>query len=722
MSEYNMSHTGEQLDDAIQAVLDRTVTLDGTTLKVNENREIYVDVTDTIEEDNDLPVSSAAVAAAIEGLDKISFDDSFTVTTSEDNKTKNVSVKTADSINDGNLLPPTSQAVASALKDLDIDKDSCFVTETVYPLSSKENYTGVEVQVFDNGELDNNFVFKKIADNVYTPAEFEGARWLHKGSHERTFLVGGALSENGSWSDSYDIIYVIASADVGKNFHFYDIGDVVFSEAGTYVLNRPDEYDELYIPGTYKREVKAHDFDMIVECDMSGETYEVTSINKQYEAIAEALKLKKDVRLIMNIPIDDENTLTFLGSVEAYSLSDGVIQFGATANIATGLSNDIEQLHHFQIILNENDTFESNISVVGGESGDSEFYITTEVPQLSSLIDIGVYGSGESGQYYHKVVDNVYTQEQLTGKRLYVRDAEGTYLVDTYVQVQDYDVGKKSFRINNALLWVIASEDVNKELFDAEDRVCIFPEPGTYVHQQHDTVLTCEISGEYRKPAISNDFPLRVNAYSDWGQFPNISQIDCSYGVIKYALQEQRPVVMTLHYDWGDTYGTIVLNTLGQAKRGDPIVFTAVLNEWYVRGSEDKTVSALLKVTIDQNDVVTSELVSGDTDGRSIHYYSSSDVHDTDTTILYSKSLFPYSTFETINSNDLCINRIGEMFVVRPFVLEGDTKLIELKRLYQIKGDPFTYEDFTEEQLESLKSEIVADVLKQIPVAEGVEF
>lgn len=44
---------------------------------------------------------------------------------------------------------------------------------------------------------------------------------------------------------------------------------------------------------------------------------------------------------------------------------------------------------------------------------------------------------------------------------------------------------------------------------------------------------------------------------------------------------------------------------------------------------------------------------------------------------------------------------------VAPGYLKGD------------KGDPFTYDDFTEEQLAELKGEIVQDVLDALPVYGG---
>ena len=551
MSEYNMSHTGEQLDDAIQAVLDRTVTLDGTTLKVNEqNKQIYVDVADTVEEGNDLPVSSNAVATAIEGLDKITFDDSFTVTTSEDNKTKNVSVKTTDSIDEENLLPPTSQAVASALKDLNMD--SRFVIEPVYPLSVAASRIGVVV------ETTGAFKYVKIVDNEYSKEDIAG-QYLHNvGTGAKVKIALSDLidiSENGSFMHFNTSFVVVNQKDVDKDLEVVDRGLASFPEPGTYIWDPglSTFVWRLDIAGTYKREVEVHDFDVIVEGEIDLETFNVVSLNKSYGEIAEALRLKKDVRLILNVPLGEDKSISVLGNVETSSLGDGLIQFGVITDIATELSDNNEQVHHFRITLYQNDSVETDIKLLSGD------------------------GSGSGN------------------------------VISPIVEITEIDNGHRV--------------SIGTESFD-------------------------------------------------------------------------------------------VLN-------GD--------------------------------------------DGRSIHYYANSVVHGTDTfAIPYFESNFPYSTFETINSNDLCINRIGEIgVVVRTIVADSEAsavKLIELKRLYQIKGDPFTYEDFTPEQLEALKgkaftyedftpeqlealkvkgdkpqvyvdyftdkdkAEMVTAVINALPTAEGVEF
>lgn len=53
-----------------------------------------------------------------------------------------------------------------------------------------------------------------------------------------------------------------------------------------------------------------------------------------------------------------------------------------------------------------------------------------------------------------------------------------------------------------------------------------------------------------------------------------------------------------------------------------------------------------------------------------------------------------------------------------PFTYEDFTEE-QLAELKGDKGDPFTYDDFTEEQLSELKGEIVQDVLDELPVYGG---
>lgn len=140
-----------------------------------------------------------------------------------------------------------------------------------------------------------------------------------------------------------------------------------------------------------KDEAVAYDSDMIVECELNDEL-EVVSIGQNYNTIANALSLNKNVRLLLKVMIDGAIALSAIGKVEVFSLPDNFVMFGATAVIATAYSEDIEQVHHFRITLShdsdtDTDVIESDIRVLSGESnndsgGQSAVSPTVEVTQI----------------------------------------------------------------------------------------------------------------------------------------------------------------------------------------------------------------------------------------------------------------------------------------------------------------------------------------------------
>lgn len=64
---------------------------------------------------------------------------------------------------------------------------------------------------------------------------------------------------------------------------------------------------------------------------------------------------------------------------------------------------------------------------------------------------------------------------------------------------------------------------------------------------------------------------------------------------------------------------------------------------------------------------------------------------------------------------------VGEAPTVEKSVEDGVVKLT-FGLVPGDKGDPFTYEDFTEEQLAALKNDICESVLETFPVAEEASF
>lgn len=252
------------------------------------------------------------------------------------------------------------------------------VTEPVYPLSSKVNYTGVEVPCYEDGVLVDDVTFTKVADNVYEPSELNGKRWnFRDSSGEIAFRK--YISENGSFETNNSLGVVVVAEDVGRQLLIGDF-DSTFPEPGTYLI----QDTEFFVTGTYKREVKDYDFDVIVEGDFNPATFEVVSIKQNYAEVAEALRLKKDVRLLLNIPLGEDTVMTALGTVETFRPSPGMIEFGVV--IDTTLSQDDgEQVYHFRITLWEDDSVSTERKVLSSDSSGGEAVSpTVEVTQIDN--------------------------------------------------------------------------------------------------------------------------------------------------------------------------------------------------------------------------------------------------------------------------------------------------------------------------------------------------
>lgn len=314
MSEYNMSHTGQELDEAIRKV-----------------KEGYV-----------LPTEEININSNVSNMDITN------------GKTLNVNV------------PNASPA---------------FVTEAVYPLSSETNYTGVEVPFADG-----DYFFRKVADTVYQISDFVGTKqvWYENGVViEEIFIQESEMfsfTDNGSWSVGEGNIIIIQPADVGQPILVPDAGYLVFPEAGTYVWmaknNDSDYYEELYIAGTYKREVEPQDFDLLVYGDIDLETLQVMYIKDKdwntvdFAEIEEAVGSRKNVRLLLYCEIGSSTDIFYAyGSIEKFYSNLGIIEFGTTVNVDRG-NGDGEQSYYLRTTLKRDNSLSTEITPIGGQDAD----------------------------------------------------------------------------------------------------------------------------------------------------------------------------------------------------------------------------------------------------------------------------------------------------------------------------------------------------------------
>ena len=137
------------------------------------------------------------------------------------------------------------------------------------------------------------------------------------------------------------------------------------------LVAKDEWYATLNIAGTYKREVEAHDFDVIVEGALNPLNLSVESFNKNYAEIAETLNLKKDVRLLLSVPMGEDNVMTVLGTVETFRPNEGFIEFGVMLDTTLN-QNDGEQVYHFRITLWEDESVSTIYKVLSGDSSGSE--------------------------------------------------------------------------------------------------------------------------------------------------------------------------------------------------------------------------------------------------------------------------------------------------------------------------------------------------------------
>ena len=258
------------------------------------------------------------------------------------------------------------------------------VTETVYPLSSKENYTGVEA--ISSTALDS---FRKVADNLYTKQELQSKKIIEYNADgtlysETVISDFYDKSDNGTFLTNASNCWVVMPEDVGKSFSWGEDETFIFPEAGTYLWYKPlhGAYSELSITGTYKREVASNDFDVIVEGALNPLNLSVDSLNKRYFAIAEALRLKKDVRMLLSVPMGEDNVMTVLGTVETFRPNEGFIEFGVMLDTTLN-QDDGEQVYHFRITLWEDESVSTERKMLsGGGSGGEAVSPTVEVTQI----------------------------------------------------------------------------------------------------------------------------------------------------------------------------------------------------------------------------------------------------------------------------------------------------------------------------------------------------
>ena len=265
------------------------------------------------------------------------------------------------------------------------------VTEPVYPLSSSENYTGVE-------GIHNvpDFHCIKVSDIVYTQTELTGKRLelcnlegvVHSEYSLLTFdtIGNGSLKVKDSGAPE---CFVIAEEDVNKTFTFYTYYNgttnqkIIFPESGTYIFQTPNNIRKIYIPGTYKREVEAQDFDVLVEGEWDISDLSVTSLNRNYVEIAEALKLKKDVRLLLNVRLGEDDVMPVLGTVESFRPATGQIDFGVI--IDTNLDGD-PKVYHVKVSLTDNGDISTDLKVLSEQNnaggGADAVSPTVEIKQI----------------------------------------------------------------------------------------------------------------------------------------------------------------------------------------------------------------------------------------------------------------------------------------------------------------------------------------------------
>ena len=257
------------------------------------------------------------------------------------------------------------------------------VTEPVYPLSSKVDYSGVEV--VSPWDLS----YRKVSDSVYTRDEISGknvvvynADGTVRDSNEAVFH--SYLSDNGSYFINNSYAVVIVAEDVGKEFEITEGWYGSFPEAGTYLTHWEDgAWIELFLSGTYKREVEDYDFDLLVEGECDPESLSVTSVNKSYAEIAEALRLKKDVRLLLNVRISEDDVMPVLGTVESFRPATGQIDFGVI--IDTNLDGD-PKVYHVKVSLTDNGDISTDLKVLSEQNnaggGADAVSPTVEVTQI----------------------------------------------------------------------------------------------------------------------------------------------------------------------------------------------------------------------------------------------------------------------------------------------------------------------------------------------------
>ena len=275
------------------------------------------------------------------------------------------------------------------------------VTEPVYPLSSKVNYTGIEVPCYDGEVLVDGATYTKVADNVYEPSELNGKGYVGgNASGEISFY--SYIGDNGSFVTNKALGVVVVAEDVGKRLNVFDF-DVTFPESGTYLSKAV----EFFVAGTYKREIEPQDFGMIVEGELDPATFNVVSLNREYQEIAEALTLKKDVRLLLNVPLGDDGSVSVLGTVETFRSSQGIIEFGViidtTLNVAEG-----EQVYHFRITLAYDGTVSTERKLLSGsvaEEQDNSFRMFMYLNWNSLTAD---FPSGEAPSFASLSFQDIY--------------------------------------------------------------------------------------------------------------------------------------------------------------------------------------------------------------------------------------------------------------------------------------------------------------------------
>lgn len=119
----------------------------------------------------------------------------------------------------------------------------------------------------------------------------------------------------------------------------------------------------------------------LVTAEMDPNNFQITTINPGYDDIAAALDQLKNVKLLINIPLDEDNVMTALGTVETFRPSEGMIEFGVIIDTTLNL-DDGEQVYHFRITLWRDDSVSTEYKVLSSDSSGETVSPTVEIIEI----------------------------------------------------------------------------------------------------------------------------------------------------------------------------------------------------------------------------------------------------------------------------------------------------------------------------------------------------